>query len=367
MAEEAHFFDSRQRYLLFVTTTNEKAVIAEKLFHEIEDLKPSKPALRIFDAGVGDGAVLMNVLRICHQKFPTIPFFVSCKDVSMEDARITIEKLGDRFVEHPNIVFVISNLHYSEAGFLKSNNPKKQDKMNWNSLELEGNSSFGFYEQLRKLGPTLRDTWRVEENEHGNTTYEQPSAVVIYRKDQEFALEQIIPTPEKSINNFDLVIVSQAYRSRASVDKKVNRVVKPMIDLISPGGKLAIFHSHGNDPGYDAIKDLWPSEEPFPNKGDDMIDHIKKSLDENLLKDLNFKPVEIFKYNLRSQPNEINSGIATSLVFSAWNACTYVAQISDQMVKEKESDQSYVKSVEKVIKENDGLWFNDEMIVIERK
>jgi len=37
MAEEAHFFDSRQRYLLFVTTTNEKAVIAEKLFHEIED------------------------------------------------------------------------------------------------------------------------------------------------------------------------------------------------------------------------------------------------------------------------------------------------------------------------------------------
>mgnify|MGYP006232117865 FL=1 len=98
-----------------------------------------------------------------------------------------------------------------------------------------------------------------------------------------------------------------------------------------------------------------------------MIDHIKKNLDENLLKDLNFKPVEVFKYNLRSQPNEINSGIATSLVFSAWNACTYVAQISDQMVKEKESDQSYIRSVEKVIKDNDGLWFNDEMIIIERK
>ena len=37
------------------------------------------------------------------------------------------------------------------------------------------------------------------------------------------------------------------------------------------------------------------------------------------------------------------------------------------MVKEKESDQSYIKSVEKVIKDNDGLWFNDEMIIIERK
>ena len=105
MAEEVRFFDNRQRYLLFVTTTNEKAVIAEKLSHIINELKPIKPALKIFDAGVGDGAVLMNVLRIAHQKFPTVPFYVSCKDVSMEDARITIEKLADRFVEHPNMVF----------------------------------------------------------------------------------------------------------------------------------------------------------------------------------------------------------------------------------------------------------------------
>ena len=78
-----------------------------------------------------------------------------------------------------------------------------------------------------------------------------------------------------------------------------------------------------------------------------MIDHIKKNLDENLLKDLNFKPVEVFKYNLRSQPNEINSGIATSLVFSAWNACTYVAQISDQMVKEKSQTRVILEALKR--------------------
>ena len=50
MAEEVRFFDNRQRYLLFVTTTNEKAVIAEKLSHIINELKPVKPALKIFDA-----------------------------------------------------------------------------------------------------------------------------------------------------------------------------------------------------------------------------------------------------------------------------------------------------------------------------
>ena len=65
MTNEVKFFDNRQRYLLFVTTTNEKAVISEKLSHLINEIAPAKPALRIFDAGVGDGAVLMNVLRIC--------------------------------------------------------------------------------------------------------------------------------------------------------------------------------------------------------------------------------------------------------------------------------------------------------------
>ena len=367
MAEEVRFFDNRQRYLLFVTTTNEKAVIAEKLSHIINELKPVKPALKIFDAGVGDGAVLMNVLRIAHQKFPTVPFYVSCKDVSMEDARITIEKLADRFVEHPNMVFTISNLHYSEAGYLKSNNESKQQNMNWSSIALDGDSSFGFYEQLRQLGPLLKENWRVEENKQGNTTYENPSVICIYRKDHEFTLDQIIPTKKDSINEFDLVIVSQAYRSRASVEKKVNNVIKPMVNLLAPNGKMVAFHSYGNDPGLNAINQLWPDENPFPNKGHDIIQYMKNNLGNELNGKIHFREPEIFEYKLRSQPNEINSGIATSLVFSAWNACTYVAQISDQMVKEKEADQSYIKCIEDIIRDHDGLWFYDEMLVADRK
>ena len=367
MAEEVRLYDNRQRYLLFVTTTNEKAVIAEKLSHIINELKPIKPALKIFDAGVGDGAVLMNVLRIAHQKFPTVPFYVSCKDVSMEDARITIEKLADRFVEHPNMVFTISNLHYSEAGYLKSNNQSKQQNMNWSSIALDGDSSFGFYEQLRQLGPLLKENWRVEENKQGNTTYENPSVICIYRKDHEFTLDQIIPTKKDSINEFDLVIVSQAYRSRASVEKKVNNVIKPMVNLLAPNGKMVAFHSYGNDPGLNAINQLWPDENPFPNKGHDIIQYMKNNLGNELNGKIHFREPEIFEYKLRSQPNEINSGIATSLVFSAWNACTYVAQISDQMVKEKEADQSYIKCIEDIIRDHDGLWFYDEMLVADRK
>ena len=95
--------------------------------------------------------------------------------------------------------------------------------------------------------------------------------------------------------------------------------------------------------------------------------NIGNNLGDDLNSKIHFREPEIFEYKLRSQPNEINSGIATSLVFSAWNACTYVAQISDQMVKEKEADQSYIKCIEDIIRDHDGLWFYDEMLVADRK
>src|SRR5512140_3172355 len=49
------FFDNRQKYLLFVSTCSEKTEIANRVSLELGNLQPSPPALRIFDAGVGDG------------------------------------------------------------------------------------------------------------------------------------------------------------------------------------------------------------------------------------------------------------------------------------------------------------------------
>ena len=37
------------------------------------------------------------------------------------------------------------------------------------------------------------------------------------------------------------------------------------------------------------------------------------------------------------------------------------------MVRDKEADQSYINCVEEIVKKNDGLWFNDEMLLIEKK
>ena len=79
------FFDNREKYLLFVTTTSEKAVIAERVGRELERIKPKPPALKIFDAGMGNGSVLRRVLQERHGRVPTVPRVGVGKEISMED------------------------------------------------------------------------------------------------------------------------------------------------------------------------------------------------------------------------------------------------------------------------------------------
>ena len=362
------FFDSRQKYLLFVTTTNEKAIIAEKISPIIKNLKPKKPALKIFDAGLGDGTLLMHVIRDCHRQFPTIPFYIVGKEVSMEDVRLTSEKLSDRFIEHPNMVFIITNLHYKEAPFLKSNNSEKQQNSIWEKLALNGNSSFEFSTQLNNLEVSLKKHWQVERNpKNGNTTYKNPSVIVIYRKDHEMILDNLIPSSNNETNFFDLIIASQPYRSRISEEQKVNYVIKPMINALSKGGKLIITHAYGKDPGTELVKKIWPEDNPFPTLGHDIIKYLKNNLNTDIIKNFNFHDPEIFKYSLRALPNEIENSISTSLIFSAWNNINYVAQINDEKISLAEKEGSCFKILEEILKKNDGLFFKNEFLFIEKK
>ena len=367
MNKEFRFFDSRQKYLLFVTTTNEKNILAERITSLVKSIIPKKPALKIFDAGLGDGTLLMNVLRNCHREFPSIPFLICGKEISMEDVRLTIEKLSDRFVEHPNMVFVVTNLHYTEASSLSSKDVDKQKNINWDIVKLKGNSSFEFNQQLNRLDNILKKNWQVERHKiSGNTTYKDPSVLIIYRQDYEFSLEQIIPAKNNVYNNFDLIIASQPYRSRIAAKQKVDYVIKPMVKSLSKGGKLFIAHSFGNDAAMEIISKVWPNENPFPNLGKEIIKQVKNEDENNFLDGIKFNTPEILKYNLRALPNEIENGISTSLLFSSWNATTYVGQISNKKILEAENNNNYINNVHEVIKKYDGLWFNDEIIVAER-
>jgi hypothetical protein len=63
------FFDNRQKYLLFVSTCSEKTEIANRVSLELANIHPAPPAIRMFDAGVGDGTVLSRVMRACTPAF----------------------------------------------------------------------------------------------------------------------------------------------------------------------------------------------------------------------------------------------------------------------------------------------------------
>ena len=188
------FYDNRQKYLAFVNTCNEKTKVAERAARELVHLKPSPPALRIFDAGMGDGTILSHLLRATHQRYPTLPFYVVGKEISLEDVRLGLETLPDRLVEHPASVFVFTNLHYREAPWLMPLDVNKAAALNWKEVELDGTSAFEFGQQLEALDDHLVDAWQATTSQKtGNPLYVRPSVLILYRKDHKFLLDSVIP------------------------------------------------------------------------------------------------------------------------------------------------------------------------------
>ena len=140
---------------MFVHTCSEKRVIAERVALELSSLHPRPPALRVFDAGVGDGTVLARVMRSMHGRFPHMPFYIAGKELSLEDVRLTLDKVPDRLFEHPATVVVLTNMHYAEAPWLTPASPTAAAGMIWHDVALRGASSGEFEAQIAGLGPFL--------------------------------------------------------------------------------------------------------------------------------------------------------------------------------------------------------------------
>lgn len=364
------FFDNREKYLMFVTTCSEKWEVAQRVGREIPFLKPTPPALNLFDAGVGDGTVLTRVMRNLHRQFPAIPFCVVGKEISMEDVRLTLEKLPDRFQEHPQLVVVITNLYYAESPWLRVNRPETKPAVKRWNIALEGSTAHEFDEQVRNLGPVLAEGWQTKTSEKtGNPLYVQPSILVLYRKDRAFALDGVIPPPGGAPAGYDLVIASQPYRARLSAEIKVRNVLGPLARALSPGGRMIVIQSTGKDPGMELINAVWEEEFPFVTPRRDLIAAMKEALDRSH-NDLNYDALRddesLFRYELHALPDEIGESIGTSTLLAAWNAATYVAQIEDDRMVDVLRDGDYLEAARDVLKRHGGLWFEDESFLVTR-
>src|SRR4029453_17988437 len=136
------FFDNRQKYLLFVNTCSEKWVVASRVGLGLANIHPRPPALRVFDAGVGDGTVLLRVMRAMHDRFPHTPFYVVGKEISLEDVRLALQKMSDRFFEHPATVLVLTNFAYADAPWLAVKSLSAASSMVWHEVPLTGDSAY---------------------------------------------------------------------------------------------------------------------------------------------------------------------------------------------------------------------------------
>ena len=373
-AEAGHnfrFYDNRQKYLLFVTTCSEKQVIAQRVGLELANIHPRPPALRVFDAGMGDGTVLARTMRAMHTRFPTMPFYIVGKELSVEDVRLVLEKMPDRLYEHPAMVLVITNMFYSEAPWLKPNSVTSATSLVWQELSLIGNTAHEFEAQITDLQPFLAEHWhaRVSSNT-GNPIYEKPVVLVIYRDDHKFLLDQVRPRRGFTNADYDLVIASQPYRARAPIEFKARRVVAPLARSLAPGGRLIAIHSYGHDPGLEVIQKVWPGENPFITDRHALLRATKAELG-SAGRELNFGAYAdgraLFRYDMHTLPSEISETIGTSTLFAAWNAAVYVAQVEDQRLSEAISSGAYLEATREVLRIHGGLWFWDESYVISRK
>lgn len=365
------FYDNREKYLLFVTTTNEKDMIARRVGRELEHLDPRPPSLKVFDAGMGDATVLSTLLEEMHHRFPTIPFVVVAKEISMEDTRLSLAKLHTRFEEHPETVVVVTNMYYREAPNLQPRTAEAARTIQWWDMPLDGTTAHDFGRQLRDLGDLVSQGWQIRSSEKtGNLLYVNPSVIVLYRKDHAFALDHVIPRQGSYESGYDLVIAAQPYRARTDARFKVDKVLSPLAEALAPGGRMIVIQSTGLDPGMELIRKVWPAEDPFQTSRRVIIDELSRGLADNgaaFSFHSDRDEQSLFTFNVHALPEDVGASIGTSMLLAAWNAAVYVAQIDDERVSEVLRSGGYLGATEAILHRHGGLWFQNESFVVARE
>ena len=111
-----------------------------------------------------------------HDQFPQIPLLVAAKEISMEDVRLGLEKMADRFAEHPQMVMVITNMRYKEAPRLYPEREADQENFKRWDIALSGSTAKDFDRQLRDLTEIVREGWQTRPSEKtGNPLYVNPA------------------------------------------------------------------------------------------------------------------------------------------------------------------------------------------------
>ncbi len=353
------FFDNRQKYLLFVNTTSEKLVVANRVSQELPNLHPRPPALRVFDAGVGDGSVLARVMRAMHDRYPTTPFYVVGKEISLEDVRLTMSKLADRFYEHPATVVVLTNLNYADAPWLAVKSIERRFEHDLARDAFAGattpSSSTARSPSLSLSSPTPGRPVFAEDR--------QPDLRTPGRS-RDLPRRPQVPAradATEARRHDGPATISSSRRSpiapRASLDFKVKRVIAPLARALGPGGRMIAIQSHGQDPAAEIVQKVWPDDNPFMHDRHMILKAVKQELGP-AGRELNFNVYAdnraLFRYDMHTAAVEVEGSIGTSTAFAAWNAAVYVSQVEDERLAIAQNDGRYLEATREVLRKHGG-------------
>ena len=321
-ARRREFFDSRDKYLSFVHTTDEKVKSAFYIAKYLGKTPPMNHAYYVLDAGAGDGAVISTLLTAIHKKMPNTPIIVTAKEISIDDICILLSYLPDRFAEHKRLVFNITNMSYCDIlqpPAVKFLHVKK---------ELRGDTSHDFGLQLMNMSAFVKKHWALEVNANGMLRPNQKITLTIYRKDAKALLENVIPKRRADLaNRFNLIIASQPFRLRRKMQEVVAMVLSPLLKMLDKGGRMILIYSSGQDFSRSLLRFLYPDINPYQNSAPaKLLSALKKNSELTIL--AKSARVDSFRYgfiNMYTGRRDFSLGNIISLR----KALTYVGQISD--------------------------------------
>ena len=364
------YYDERQKHHLLANTCNEKWVLADRCYAAIADLKINTSALRIFDGSLGNGIVMARLLRALHKQHPNIPFLVVAKERGLDDLRNSLGRMADRFLEHPLLVLVVTNMYFNEATTLSTKSVQTAMSVNWQEVPLAGSTAFDFQQQITALHPQLANDWQIDSGDRGQPVYKRPNVLVFYREDHKFLLNDLIPKPGYEQREYDFIIASHLYRHAASMDFKINSVLKPLAKSIAPGGRMLVTQSYGEDPAHEVVKRIWKKEAPKFVRRQQILNALRASLGE-LKRKYSFTgatdKTSLFRFDMNTLPIDPHKHISDSTLLTAWNNLVYACQVPAHQVSEVMlSRDDFLKITLDVINENDGLWFINESFIMKR-
>ena len=275
------FFDNRQKYLLFVNTCSEKEVVARRVGLELGHIHPRPPAVRLFDAGMGDGTVLARVMREMHRRFPTVPFYIVGKEISLEDVRLSaaqdgrplLRASGDRAGGHQHV------LH---RGAVADAARRSQPQPRWCGTKRRSPAAPRTSSASRS--PRSSRSWRRTGRRATARRPATRSTSIRWRwcstaTTTASCSTNVIPRAAQGRADYDMVIASQPYRAaRAARVQGAEGGRRRWCARSARAGACSASIPTAAIRAWRSIQKVWPGENPYTQSRHDVLRAVKAEL-----------------------------------------------------------------------------------------